>query len=89
VTTFSNVLFIIGLKGKVTNLNGDVAQMVERSLSMREVRGSIPRISNILHHFIFIACSVILADIIIISTTLSLWVDCAACISKFFALEGF
>ena len=25
---------------------GDVAQMVERSLSMREVRGSIPRISN-------------------------------------------
>ena len=24
---------------------GDVAQMVERSLSMREVRGSIPRIS--------------------------------------------
>jgi hypothetical protein len=32
------------------NLNrpaGDVAQMVERSLSMREVRGSIPRISII------------------------------------------
>ena len=27
-------------------LNGDVAQMVERSLSMREVRGSIPRDSN-------------------------------------------
>ena len=27
-------------------LNGDVAQMVERSLSMREVRGSMPRISN-------------------------------------------
>ena len=26
--------------------NGDVAQMVERSLSMQEVRGSIPRISN-------------------------------------------
>ena len=26
-------------------LNGDVAQMVERSLSMREVRGSMPRIS--------------------------------------------
>jgi hypothetical protein len=25
---------------------GDVAQMVERSLSMREVRGSIPRISR-------------------------------------------
>ena len=25
--------------------SGDVAQMVERSLSMREVRGSIPRIS--------------------------------------------
>ena len=28
------------------NKNGDVAQMVERSLSMREVRGSIPRIST-------------------------------------------
>ena len=27
------------------NSNGVVAQMVERSLSMREVRGSIPRIS--------------------------------------------
>ena len=27
-------------------LNGDVAQMVERSLSMREVRWSLPRISN-------------------------------------------
>ena len=26
-------------------ITGDVAQMVERSLSMREVRGSIPRIS--------------------------------------------
>ena len=28
-----------------TFINEDVAQMVERSLSMREVRGSIPRIS--------------------------------------------
>ena len=27
-------------------LNGDVAQIVERSLSIREVRGSMPRISN-------------------------------------------
>ena len=27
------------------NHNGDVAQMVERSLCMREARGSIPRIS--------------------------------------------
>ena len=26
--------------------NGNVAQMVERSLSMREVRGPMPRISN-------------------------------------------
>ena len=26
--------------------NGDVAEMVERSLSMREVRRSLPRISN-------------------------------------------
>ncbi len=40
----------------VHNPTGDVAQMVERSLSMREVRGSIPRISiagffPILHKF--------------------------------------
>ena len=27
-------------------LNGDIAEMVESSLSMREVRGSMPRISN-------------------------------------------
>ena len=27
-------------------LNGDVAQMVERTLSLQEVRGSMPRISN-------------------------------------------
>ena len=27
-------------------LNGDVAQIVERSLSIRELRGSMPRISN-------------------------------------------
>ena len=27
-------------------LDGDVAQTVERSLCMREARGSIPRISN-------------------------------------------
>ena len=27
--------------------NGDVAQMVERSLSMREVRGSMPRIYRV------------------------------------------
>ena len=33
--------------------NGDVAQMVERSLSMREVRGSIPRIS--MSSFVFIS----------------------------------
>ncbi|CAJ1973267.1 unnamed protein product [Sphenostylis stenocarpa] len=32
---------------------GDVAQMVERSLSMREVRGSIPRISIILYFHSF------------------------------------
>ena len=30
-----------------TRIKGDVAHMVERSLCMREVRGSIPRISNI------------------------------------------
>ena len=34
-------------KASSTVLNhGDVAQMVERSLSMREVRGSMPRISK-------------------------------------------
>ena len=26
--------------------NGDVAQMIERTLTLQEVRGSIPRISN-------------------------------------------
>ena len=31
-------------------INGDVAQMVERSLSMREVLGSIPRISIIIFY---------------------------------------
>ena len=31
--------------------SGDVAQMVERSLSMREVRGSIPRISIFCSYF--------------------------------------
>ena len=31
---------------KASNFEGGVAQMVERSLSMREVRGSIPRISK-------------------------------------------
>ena len=49
-------LFIIGYNiNKVTfqTANGDVAQMVERSLSMREVRGSIPRIS-ILYFFFFV-----------------------------------
>ena len=38
---------------ELEDMEGDVAQMVERSLSMREVRGSIPRISNIL--FVFLA----------------------------------
>ena len=31
---------------KLEAVSGGVAQMVERSLSMREVRGSIPRTSN-------------------------------------------
>ena len=30
---------------------GDVAHMVERSLCMREARGSIPRISTFFHGF--------------------------------------
>jgi hypothetical protein len=39
-------------------MQGDVAQMVERSLSMREVRGSIPRFSKfLLFTFIFILSS--------------------------------
>jgi cellulose synthase/poly-beta-1,6-N-acetylglucosamine synthase-like glycosyltransferase len=33
--------------------SGDVAQMVERSLSMREARGSIPRISKFFLWFLF------------------------------------
>ena len=32
-------------------VNGDVAQMVERSLCMREARGSIPRISSLTTFF--------------------------------------
>lgn len=39
---FVNVLQLVSKTNQ-----GDVAQMVERSLSMREVRGSIPRISII------------------------------------------
>lgn len=34
---------------------GDVAQLVERPLSMREVRGSKPRISKISFYFFFVA----------------------------------
>ena len=34
--------------GSRKQCDGDVAQMVERSLSMREVRGSIPRISKLI-----------------------------------------
>lgn len=40
---------VMGLRGPMSALAtviGDVAQMVERSLSMREVRGSIPRIDT-------------------------------------------
>ncbi len=33
---------------------GDVAQMVERSLSMREVRGSIPCISSVMSVICFV-----------------------------------
>ena len=40
-----NSTFIIIFYFPHTICGGDVAQMVERSLSMREVRGSIPRIS--------------------------------------------
>ena len=41
----------IDYKGSFKQCDGDVAQMVERSLSMREVRGSIPRISNLFFFF--------------------------------------
>ena len=47
------LLYQIFYKNKFKQLNGDVAQMVERSLSMREVRGSIPRIS--ISCFVFIS----------------------------------
>lgn len=40
------LLFIIGYAFSRFKIKGDVAQMVERSLSMREARGSIPRISS-------------------------------------------
>ena len=41
----------IDYKGSFKQCDGDVAQMVERSLSMREVRGSIPRISKFFFFF--------------------------------------
>ena len=42
-----NLLFADWNKASSTVINyGDVAQIVERSLSMREVRGSMPRISK-------------------------------------------
>jgi hypothetical protein len=37
--------FVVNYLKKGTLVSGDVAQTVERSLCMREVRGSIPRIS--------------------------------------------
>jgi hypothetical protein len=39
--------------------NGDVAQMVERSLSMREVRGSIPRISILAYICLYIFLTIV------------------------------
>ena len=42
----TNLEFIIVLSGQILT-NGGVAQMVERSLSMREVPGSIPGASKI------------------------------------------
>ena len=42
---------------------GDVAQMVERSLSMREVRGSIPRIST----FFWFSCFYLISSFMAIS----------------------
>ena len=39
----------------MTIFQGDVAQMVERALSMREVRGSMQRISNFIEfQFLFL-----------------------------------
>ena len=48
---------------------GDVAQMVERSLSMREVRGSIPRIS-ILAFFNVFKCVFTLKQILLALKTM-------------------
>jgi predicted phage tail protein len=39
-------------------ISGGVAQVVERSLSMREVRGSIPRISNRENKFYLYLCRI-------------------------------
>ena len=44
--------FVRELHGPLKVLRGAVAQMVERSLSMWEVRGSIPRISKYLFHIL-------------------------------------
>ena len=45
-------IFIVADEANKTSVRylsiGDVAQMAERSLSMREVRGSMPRVSKIL-----------------------------------------
>ena len=52
---------------------GDVAQMVERSLSMREVRGSIPRISILFaffsnaHNFFFLAIFLIIYNFLTVN----------------------
>ena len=42
---------------------GGVAQMVERSLSMREVPGSMPGASKVLFHFYILVPLVILQDV--------------------------
>ena len=48
------------MKEKLIEIYGDVAQMVERSLSMREVRGSIPRISNLYFFLLLIEANYVI-----------------------------
>ena len=50
------LLFNININSILSH-TGDVAQMVERSLSMREERGSIPRISIFFRSFSFLKLS--------------------------------
>ena len=69
-------------------MSGDVAQMVERSLSMQEVRGSIPRISIAKISFCF--CSpnlcgspVLLLKVLAWKDIISFWLNVGIIETKF------